>query len=158
MDPSACACGGISASASGVGVGSYDSRLRAWTSRHDTEAVHLPALLQRFAFRVIGRTDRLGYGDYDAGAVLHLCTGMVDISNVWTVSEGLDWAELVAAAAATFPGRALIGYERGGPRGCEDSRIRNFRTATGLGPLTAVTADGYGPSPPVASLSRSRGA
>ena len=86
------------------------SELRAWTSRHDTEAVLLPALLQRSAFRVIGKRHE---GGYIAGAVLHLCSGVVDISNVWTTLEGLDWTELVSAAAALFPGRALVGYEYG---------------------------------------------
>jgi hypothetical protein len=87
-----------------------ESDLQAWTSRHDTQAVLLPALLQRSAFRVIGKRQDDGYG---AGAVLHLGTGVVDISNVWSTSEGLDWSELVSAAAALFPGRALVGYEYG---------------------------------------------
>ena len=82
-----------------------------WTSRHDTEAVLLPALLQRSAFRVIGRRD--DGGGFGAGAVLHLCSGVVDVSNVWTTSEGLNWTEVVSAAAAVFPGRALVGYEYG---------------------------------------------
>lgn len=87
-----------------------ESELGAWTDRHDTAAVLLPALLQRSAFRLIARRDDHGYG---AGAVLHLGTGVVDVSNVWSTSEGLDWTELVSAAAALFPGRALVGYERG---------------------------------------------
>lgn len=86
------------------------SDLHAWTSRHDTEAVLLPALLQRSAFRLIGKRHE---GGYIAGAVLHLCSGVVDVSNVWTTSEDLDWTELVIAAAALFPGRALVGYEYG---------------------------------------------
>jgi hypothetical protein len=87
------------------------SDLRAWTSRHDTEAVLLPALLQRSAFRVIGK--RRDDDGYVAGAVLHLGAGVVDISNVWSAPETLDWCELVDAAAALFPGRALVGYEDG---------------------------------------------
>jgi hypothetical protein len=86
------------------------SELAAWTSRHDTQAVLLPALLQRSGFRVIGKGVEGGYG---AGAVLHLCAGVVDISNVWTIAGGLDWTEIVNAAAAVFPGRALVGYEYG---------------------------------------------
>jgi hypothetical protein len=86
------------------------AELEAWTSRHDTQAVLLPALLQRSAFRVIGRRHDGGYG---AGAVLHLCSGVVDISNVWASAGSPDWAELVSAAAALFPGRALVGYEDG---------------------------------------------
>ncbi|MET0695577.1 MAG: hypothetical protein ABWY56_16720 [Propionibacteriaceae bacterium] len=87
-----------------------EPELRAWTSRHDTQDVLLPALLQRSSFRVIGK--RAGDG-YAAGAVLHLCAGVVDVSNVWATSDSLDWSELVSAAAALFPGRALVGYEYG---------------------------------------------
>jgi len=87
-----------------------ESELQAWTSHHDTEAVLLPALLQRSAFRLIGKEHRDGFG---AGAVLQLCTGVVSISNVWTTMEGLDWTELVSAATGLFPGRALVGYESG---------------------------------------------
>jgi hypothetical protein len=86
-----------------------ETELGAWTSRHDTHAL-LPALLQRSAFRVLGRSHDDGY---DAGAVLHLGTGVVDVSNVWSTSPDLDWTEIVRAAAALFPGRALVGYERG---------------------------------------------
>src|SRR4051794_35953445 len=71
-----------------------ESELQAWTFHHDTEAVLLPALLQRSAFRLIGKEHRDGFG---AGAVLHLCTGVVSISNIWTTMEGLDWTELVSA-------------------------------------------------------------
>jgi hypothetical protein len=88
--------------------------------------VLLPALLQRSAFRVIGRRFDDGY---EAGAVLHLCTGVVDISNVWSTSEALDWTELVGAATALFPGRALVGYEHGA--GLEHAAAAGFAT---LGP------------------------
>lgn len=87
-----------------------ESELRAWTSRHDTQGVLLPALLQRSGFRLIGKEDD---GVYAAGAVLHLGTGVVDISNVWTTVGSLDWSELISAAAALFPERALVGYEYG---------------------------------------------
>ena len=86
------------------------SELRAWTSRHDTQDVLLPALLQRSAFRVIGKKHDDGYR---AGAVLHLGTGVVDISNVWSTSMRVDWTDLVGAATALFPGRALVGYSHG---------------------------------------------
>jgi hypothetical protein len=97
------------------------SELHAWTSRHDTQAVLLPALLQRSAFRVIGERHDDGYG---AGAVLHLCTGVVDISNVWSSSERLDWSDLIAAANALFPGRALVGYAYGAA--LEDASAAGF--------------------------------
>ena len=97
--------------------------LEAWTSKHDTQAVLLPSLLQRSAFRVIGRRDQDGY---QAGAVLHLCTGVVAISNVWSTSAGLDWIDLVSAASALFPGRALVGYQHGAD--LESAREAGFAT------------------------------
>jgi len=49
-----------------------------------------------------------------AGAVARLGTGVVEISNVWaSPREELDWSELVAAVAARFPGRALVGWAHG---------------------------------------------
>jgi hypothetical protein len=87
-----------------------ESELRAWNSHHDTAAVLLSGLLHRSAFRLLGKGQD---NDYGAGAVLHLCSGVVGISNVWTTAEALDWSELVDAAAALFPGRALVGYEYG---------------------------------------------
>ncbi len=87
-----------------------ESDLHTWTSRHGTQTVLIPALLQRSAFRVIGKREDDGY---TAGAVLHLGAAVVDVSNVWSTSEDLDWSELVDAASAVFPGRALVGYEDG---------------------------------------------
>jgi len=115
------------------------AELRAWTSRHDTQDVLLPALLQRSAFRVIGKRYDDGYG---AGAVLHLCSGVVDISNVWSTSKDLDWTDLVHAAAALFPGRALVGYQRGAD--LENASAAGFDT---LGPQRVWIRDPDGPSP-----------
>jgi hypothetical protein len=67
-------------------------------------------VLQRSAFQLIGNEHQHGFG---AGAVLHLGTGVVSISNGWSTVEGWDWTELVNAAAALFPRRALVGYEYG---------------------------------------------
>ena len=49
-----------------------------------------------------------------AGAVLHACAAVVDLSNVWT-APGWEpnWPELVRAAHAIHPGLAIVGYERG---------------------------------------------
>lgn len=87
------------------------SQLRAWTSRHDTEAVLLPALLQRSAFRLVGRRSGDGFG---AGAVLHLGSAVVGVSNVWTTAGLADWIDVVRVATALFPHRSLVGYELGG--------------------------------------------
>jgi hypothetical protein len=85
--------------------------LAEWTGKHDTAEVLLPPLLRRAHFRILARyaDDRLV-----AGAVARLGSGTVDVSNVYTVpGHSLDWAELAEAVAAVFPGRPLVGYERG---------------------------------------------
>ena len=85
--------------------------LSEWTGHHDTREVLLPGLLRRAHFRILARyvDDRLV-----AGAVARLGSGAVDVSNVWAVpGYRVDWAELAEAAGAYFPGRQLVGYERG---------------------------------------------
>jgi hypothetical protein len=85
--------------------------LAEWTAQHDTTDVLLPGILQRAHFRIVARRvdDRLV-----AGAVLRLGTGAVDVSNVHSVpGHPVDWEEIVAVAAHHFPGRPLVGYERG---------------------------------------------
>jgi hypothetical protein len=85
--------------------------LAEWTGRHDTGDVLLPPLLQRAHFRILAK-----YVDNRivAGAVARLGSGIVDVSNVYAVPDyHLDWAELAEAVGAWFPGRPLVGYERG---------------------------------------------
>lgn len=85
--------------------------LAVWTGRHDTSAVLLPPLLDRAHFKFLAR--RVD-GEIVAGAVARLGSGVVDVSNVYAVAGHiLDWAELAAAANTLFPGRELVGYERG---------------------------------------------
>jgi hypothetical protein len=87
------------------------SQLIAWTGLHDTTDVLLPPLLQRAHFRILAK-----YVEESivSGAVARLGTGVVDVSNVYAVpGHQLDWAELGEAVGATFPGRPLVGYERG---------------------------------------------
>lgn len=85
--------------------------LAAWNARHDTADVLLPGLLDRSSFRVLGRYVE---GVPVAGAVTHLCAGVVDLSNVWAVDgSGPDWPELVRAVSALHPGRDLVGWEEG---------------------------------------------
>ncbi|GAA4971825.1 hypothetical protein [Kineococcus glutinatus] len=86
-------------------------QLAAWTARHDTAAVLLPGLLLRGHFAVLAR--RVD-GEFVAGAVARLGSGVVDVSNTWAVpGHRLDRAELAGAVAALFPGRPLSGYESG---------------------------------------------
>jgi len=85
--------------------------LTAWTRNHDTGDVLLPPLLRRAHFRILARyvDDRIV-----AGAVARLGSGIVDVSNVYTVGGyHLDWAELAEVIGGYFPGRPLVGYERG---------------------------------------------
>ncbi|XVV09112.1 hypothetical protein ACQP2X_30240 [Actinoplanes sp. CA-131856] len=87
------------------------AELARWTGRHDTRDVLLPPLLRRAHFRILARYagDQLV-----AGAVARLGSGVVDVSNVWAVpGHRVDWAELAGAIDAAFPGRPLVGYERG---------------------------------------------
>jgi hypothetical protein len=85
--------------------------LSEWTGQHDTRDVLLPPLLRRAHFRILARyvDDRIV-----AGAVARLGSGAVDVSNVYAVSgHRVDWAELAEVVGAFFPGRHLVGYERG---------------------------------------------
>lgn len=97
--------------AAGWSVVASAAELTDWTAHHDTSEVLLPALLERSSFQVLARhTD----GDLTAGAVLHVGTGAVSVSNVWMKDRGDDtWRDLVRNAGALWPGRALVGYERG---------------------------------------------
>jgi hypothetical protein len=87
------------------------SQLAAWTGLHDTGDVLLPPLLQRAHFRIFAKYVD---GGIVAGAVARLGTGVIDVSNVYAVpGHQLDWAELAEVVDATFPGRPLVGYDRG---------------------------------------------
>jgi hypothetical protein len=86
--------------------------LEVWNARHDTTGVLVPALLDRSGFRFLARDDP---EDPTGGAVLLLGTGVVYLSNVFAAPghAPVRWPSLLAAVAAAFPGRAVVGYERG---------------------------------------------
>jgi hypothetical protein len=87
------------------------AELAEWTGHHDTTGVLLPGLLERAHFAVLAK--RTG-GQISCGAVARLGSGAVDLSNVYAAEgHAVDWPGVVAAATATFPGRQLVGYERG---------------------------------------------
>ena len=87
------------------------TELAEWTSHHDTEAVLLPGMLERTRFSILARREE---GAIVAGAVARLGSGVVDVSNVYAVpGHTVDWAELATAVGLRFPGRPLVGYERG---------------------------------------------
>jgi hypothetical protein len=93
-----------------VAVTSADE-LSEWTGHHGTRDVLLPPLLRRAHFRILARyvDDRIV-----AGAVARLGSGAVDVSNVYAVpGHRVDWVELADVVGAFFPGRQLVGYERG---------------------------------------------
>ena len=86
-------------------------RLAEWTGQHDTGEVLLPPLLRRGHFVILANLvdDRIV-----AGAVARLGSGVVDVSNVHArPGHAVDWAELAAVVDTWFPGRPLVGYERG---------------------------------------------
>lgn len=85
--------------------------LADWTAGHDTEAVLLPALLDRAHFKFLAKLDG---AELVAAAVARLASGAVDVSNVHaTPGHSVDWDELADAVWTCFPGRPLVGYERG---------------------------------------------
>jgi hypothetical protein len=88
------------------------AELQRWTSHHDTQQVLLPGLLDRSSFLVLSRRG-VDDADITGGVVLHLGTAAVSVSNLWADEPDQVWAEVVSAAAALFPGRALVGYEYG---------------------------------------------
>jgi hypothetical protein len=85
--------------------------LAAWNAGWDTDEVLVPGVLDRAQLRVLARVVD---GAIEAGAVARLGSGAVDVSNVHGVGDHrVDWAEVSAAVAARFPGRPMVGYERG---------------------------------------------
>lgn len=89
------------------------SDLDRWNAVGDTSGVIVQPLLERPTFAVLEAADR-----GPLGCVATLGTGAVYLSNVRADADGPDalaavWAEIVAAVAATFPGRPIVGYERG---------------------------------------------
>ena len=84
------------------------AELARWTAGHDTTEVLLPGLLRSAHFCVLAKVED---ERIVAGAIARLGSGVVDVSNAH--GEALDWSELVATVARVFPGRPLVGYERG---------------------------------------------
>lgn len=85
--------------------------LARWNAGGDTAGVLLPTILDRARIRVLERVDG---NEVTGGAVARLQSGVVDISNVHGVGgHTVDWIELGTAVASLFPGRPIVGYERG---------------------------------------------
>ena len=82
--------------------------LRQWTGGHDTGDVLLPGLLSHARFAILARREDEAI---TAGAIAHLGTGAVYLSNVH--GADVDWHELLQIVASVMPGRAVLGYERG---------------------------------------------
>jgi hypothetical protein len=85
--------------------------LAMWCERHDYVGVLTTAVLDRPAFTVLGRFDG---DDLVGGAVLHDGSPCVGLSNTWAIpGQELDGEELLAAAHALHPERALSDYATG---------------------------------------------
>lgn len=85
--------------------------LAAWNAGWDTAGVLLPDILDRAHIRILERVE----GDnVIGGAIARLGGAVVDVSNVHGAGgHAVDWAELATAVARRFPGRPIVGYERG---------------------------------------------
>lgn len=85
--------------------------LAVWNRCHDYVGVLTAPVLDRPAFTVLGCFDG---EDLVGGAVLHDGSRAVGLSNTWALPDRtLDWDELLAAAHAVHPGRALTDYASG---------------------------------------------
>jgi hypothetical protein len=85
--------------------------LALWSRLHDYVGVLPPIVLDRPAFTVLGRFEG---EDLVGGAVLHDGSRTVGLSNTWArPGHPLDWQEMVAAAHAVHPDRALTDYAYG---------------------------------------------
>lgn len=97
--------------------------LADWSDRHDYRGVLTEPALRRPDLRILAR--RTG-GRLTGGAVLHRTGSVVGVSNVWSSDPSSGWAEIMIMAGRLFPGRALVGYERG--RDLDDARAAGFVT------------------------------
>ena len=105
------AAGQPSGNAHGWSVVTSADALADWTGRHDTAEVLLPGVLRCAHVKVLAK-----HADHGiiAGAVVRLGSGVVDVSNVYAVPGQLvDWTELAEAVRGQFPGRPMVGFERG---------------------------------------------
>jgi hypothetical protein len=101
--------------------------LALWSERHDYVGVLTAAVLDRPSFAVLGRFDG---EELVGGAVLHDGSSSVGLSNTWTLAgQELDGDELLAAAHAVHPGRALTDYAAG-----DDLRARLAAGWQAVGP------------------------
>jgi hypothetical protein len=90
-------------------VWSAVSAVEEWASAAGLDGIILPSLLDDPDVRLMAARQRDG-GPIAAGAILNATGDVVGLSNVF--GEVL-WRDLPAVAAAVFPGRPIVGYERG---------------------------------------------
>lgn len=108
-------------------VVSAPQTLDLWCALHDYTGVLPPAVLNNSRFTVLGR---FAGEDLVGGAILHDGSPAVGLSNVWSAAGvELDWDELLSAARAVHPGRALTDYATG-----EDLAAMLTLGFTALGP------------------------
>lgn len=85
--------------------------LARWSEVHDYAGVLLPPVLDHPRFTVLVRQE----GErMVGGAVLHVTGTAVELSNCWAAGGGNEDVEaMVACAAASHPGLAVVGYAHG---------------------------------------------
>lgn len=111
----------------GWSVVSTPPDLTAWNEAHDYSGVLLPGVLDNPRFRILARHRE---GALAGGAVTHLGTDVVDLSNVWGGDDDPSvYDEVLAAVQALHPGRAVTGYAAGAE--LEEMLARGF---TAIGP------------------------
>jgi hypothetical protein len=84
--------------------------LSAWATAHDYTGVLPPGVLEDPRFRVLAHHRD---GVLTGGAVTHDGGGAVGLSNAWGTGEVRRSVDVLRAAAALHPGRALTDYAEG---------------------------------------------
>ncbi|NEE00140.1 hypothetical protein [Phytoactinopolyspora halotolerans] len=86
--------------------------LAGWGNAHGNGDVFIEGMLRAPTVAVVVAYDGEAVA---AGAIANRSESVVGISNVFTVTAGIDetWSGAVAAISAVFPGLALVGYEAG---------------------------------------------
>jgi hypothetical protein len=80
-----------------------------WAAAAGLDGIVLPAVLDDPDVRILAGRRAEG-GAIAAGAILNATGGVVGLSNVF---GGDVWRDVTAVAAEAFPGRPIVGYERG---------------------------------------------
>lgn len=94
--------------------------LAEWSELHDYRGVLTEPALRLPDLRILARRT----GGRLTGAVLHRTGSVVGVSNVWSTEPPSGWTAIMIMAGRLFPGRPLVGYERG--QDLDDARAAGF--------------------------------